>query len=177
MCEAGCGVGGGESPTVTAPRDRVGPSMSAVAMPAVTVLAVALFGVAGCSRAVLTEPAQLATDPACAQVLVELRGADEINGWDRREVSAQSTAAWGDGDVILRCGLHPLEPTTDPCQTMGGVDWVIRQSEDRTMFLSYGRAPAVEVSVRGQRPTNAADVLNTVSPAVATLPSTGRSCI
>lgn len=153
------------------------PRRLARAVLAVAMLGLATPGLTGCSGAVLTEPAQLATDPACAQVLVDLRGAERIDGWERRDVSAQSTAAWGDGDVILRCGVAPLGPSTDPCQTIGGVDWVIRQSEDRTMFLSYGRAPAVEVSLRGDRPTNAAEVLDAVSPAVATLPSTGRSCI
>ncbi len=137
--------------------------------------ALAAVAMAGCSRAYPTEPAEFATDPACSRVLVDLRGTDTLLDAPRREVTAQATAAWGDGEVVLRCGLAPLGPTTDPCFPVAGVDWVVREEGGRTYFTSYGRRPAVEVSVPG-KPQSADALLGSLSPAVATLAANGRTC-
>lgn len=116
----------------------------------------------GCASAVGTAPGPYATDPVCAQVV--LATPDELaEDLPRRDTTAQATTAWGtDGAaVVLRCGVEPLGPTTDRCQTVDAadgtsVDWVIvasdpddEQSSDWT-FTTYGRVPAIEVQVPAQ---------------------------
>lgn len=143
----------------------------------VLVLGAAAFAVSGCAAAAITTPAKHSTDTTCSTVIAQLTGVKEVNGLERREVSAQATAAWGDdASVQLRCGLDPLGPSTDVCQSVGGVDWVARQENGRTLLTSYGRAPAVEISVAGEQPTGLDAILDTLSPAVSTLPTNGRAC-
>lgn len=139
---------------------------------------VAALGVGGCAATVPTEAAEFAADPACAAVLAQLTGLSELNGLSRHEVTSQSTAAWGDsGDITFACGLAPLGPSTDVCQTVGEVDWVATLGEDRLLITSYGRAPAARVSLAGTQPPGVDVVLDTLSPAVSRLPENGRSCL
>ncbi|MWB97683.1 DUF3515 family protein [Agromyces seonyuensis] len=100
---------------------------------------------AGCAGTVAVDAAPDAANAACADVSVALP--DTVAGQERRETNAQATAAWGDpAAVILRCGVQPLGPTTLPCQTVDGIDWVIDDSDaPRYLLTTYGREPAVEV--------------------------------
>jgi len=117
---------------------------------------------AGCSSTVATTPGPHATDPVCAQVV--LATPDVLaDGLERSRTDAQATTAWSDGSaaVVLRCGVEPLEPTTDRCETVesadgSSVDWVVvasdpddEQSSD-WRFTTYGRVPAVELTVPAQ---------------------------
>lgn len=120
------------------------------------------------------EPGPGATDPACAQVLVQLPS--ELNGAPRRETTGQSTAAWGDPAVELRCGVQPLGPTTDPCVPVAGVDWVFREIGGNTTYTTYGRVPAVEVRLPGRNPAGADVALDAVSAAVGFL-TAERQCL
>ena len=95
---------------------------------------------------------------------------------ERRETDAQSTAAWGDPPVLLRCGVEPPGPTTDPCLTVEGVDWVARESGTAVVFTSFGRRPALEVSVPRGGPTGADAVLAALAPLAARLPQ-ARACL
>ncbi len=133
-------------------------------------------GVAGCSRAVPTEVAPSAADTACADVLVRLP--DALGDRERRQVTAQATAAWGDGDslVVVRCGLEPLGPTTDLCVRVGAVDWVTSRGEGTTRYTSYGRSPAVEIELQGADPEGADLVLSEIGTAVEVLP-VDRECV
>jgi hypothetical protein len=48
----------------------------------------------------------------------------------------------------VRCGVAPPGPTTDPCSSVNGVDWLIRQDEEggaTWTATTFGRDPAVEV--------------------------------
>lgn len=67
----------------------------------------------------------------------------------RRNVNAQSTAAWGDPvAVIVRCGLPLPDPSVLPCATVDGVDWLIDESARPSyVFRSYGLDPSTEVIV------------------------------
>jgi hypothetical protein len=114
---------------------------------------------AGCTSAVPVEVAPHATDPVCASVV--LATPDSLgDGLDRHDTTSQATTAWGDPahPVVLRCGVEPLGPTTEHCVTVatpGGasVDWVAvaddPEHEDTSAwsFTTYGREPAVEVTV------------------------------
>lgn len=123
------------------------------------------------------EAAPLASDPGCAEVLVRLP--DTLDELPRRQTTSQSSAAWSDGEdqVVLRCGVEPLGPTTDPCLSVGAVDWVTVPPRDGapTVYTSYGRTPAVEVALAGESPSGADVVLSEVGGAVEAL-AVDRSC-
>jgi len=133
-------------------------------------LAIAL---SACAPAVALEPAPEAASPACADVSVRLP--DEIGGLAERETTAQATGAWGQPTaIVLHCGAPPPAPTsTLPCYTVGEVDWLVDDADDPTfLFTSYGRTPAVTVAVDNTAVAGIT-VLESLSAAVAQLPSTG----
>ena len=98
-----------------------------------------------CAGTVSVPAAEDADDPLCAEVTVRLP--DEVDGQERRWTDAQATGAWGTpASVILTCGVEPPGPTEARCITLGGVDWIVDESDPpRYLIRSYGRAPAVEV--------------------------------
>ena len=143
--------------------------------PAALVAGAALVALTACTSTVATTAAPYATDPVCAQVV--LATPDELAaGLKRQDTDAQATTAWGDeaGAVVLRCGVEPLGPTTDRCQTVEAadgtsVDWVVvasdpddEASSDRTV-TTYGRVPAVQLEVPAEvartHPTSFLDAL------------------
>jgi hypothetical protein len=86
-------------------------------------------------------------------------------------------AVWGSPGIVLRCGAEPLGPTTLPCLEVNGVDWVVDDAEDLLRFLTYGRAPAVEVLVPADYGReNASGALVDLEPVVAPLPQ-DRRCL
>lgn len=119
---------------------RSAPSLLLLA--AVTAIAA---GLVGCSSTVSLDPAEGANDPLCADVVVRLP--DSVDGQQRRWTDAQATGAWGDPTaVILTCGVETPGPTEARCITIGGVDWIVDESEaPRYRITTYGRTPAVQV--------------------------------
>jgi hypothetical protein len=117
-----------------------------------------------------------ANDPACADVTSLLPGT--LAGEPRRWTDAQATGAWGDpAAVLFTCGVEPIGPTTLPCQTVNGVDWVIDESEaPQYRVTSYGRVPAVEVYLDNDV-VSSADVLDGLSLLVSRLPADGATCL
>lgn len=109
---------------------------------------VAAIGLTGCSTTVDMEPAQGANDAACAEVSVRLP--DSVDGQSRIWTDAQATGAWGnDGSaILLRCGVTPPGPTEAKCITLGGVDWIVDETQaPKYLVTTYGREPAVEVFI------------------------------
>ena len=107
-----------------------------------------LVGVlSGCAAAVPLTPAELANDPACADVMVRLP--DLVAGEERRTTNAQSTAAWGNpATVILRCGLPDAGPSALPCFSVDTIDWLRDDVNDPSFtFRAFGRSPGVEVII------------------------------
>lgn len=106
-----------------------------------------LVTLTACAPTVNLEAAELANDPACAEVTVRLP--DVIDTHEKRVTNAQATGAWGEPSaVILRCGLPPVEVSTLSCVTASGVDWLVDDSESPTYrFITFGRTPATEVIV------------------------------
>ncbi|HEX5728807.1 DUF3515 family protein [Microbacterium sp.] len=149
------------------------PRRSAV-LAAAWVLAMGAF-LAGCSSTVALQPAEDADDPGCADVTVRLPGT--VDGESRRWTDAQATGAWGDpASVILTCGVTPPGPTTLPCQSVNGVDWIIDDAEaPRYRVTTFGRTPAVEIYLDNDVVSSAA-VLDTLSQVVSVLPSDGSEC-
>ncbi|WP_156761968.1 DUF3515 family protein [Microbacterium karelineae] len=139
---------------------------------AVCVLALATVA-AGCTPTVHLEPAPSADDPICADVSV--RVPDSIGELSRVWTDAQATAAWGDPSAVLfRCGLESPAPTTLQCVTVGGVDWIVDDSESPNLRMTtYGRAPAAQVYVDSTRAVSN-DVLSALSNAANMLPKVGE---
>lgn len=135
----------------------------------------------GCASAVNVPPGAHAADPVCAEVLQALPGV--LADGERRSITSQATAAWGDPAVTLRCGVEVPGPSTERCITVESgdtsVDWLALEGDDEMVpehgrreggawtFVSYGRVPTVEVVVPtergGDQPTA---VLVALGPAV-----------
>jgi hypothetical protein len=129
----------------------------------------------GCTSTVSLQPAENANAPACADVTVRLP--DTVDGQPRRWTDAQATGAWGDpASVIITCGVPELGPTTLPCHSVNGVDWVIDESDaPRYRVTTFDRTPAVEVYLDNDV-VSSAQVLETLSQVVSVLPQNGQVC-
>lgn len=136
-----------------------------------TLTAALLLGAAvltGCSSTVSLQPATDANNPLCADVSVRLP--ETVGDAERRWTDAQATGAWGDEPaVILTCGVTPPGPTEAKCITLGGVDWIVDETDaPRYRVTTYGRTPAVQVYVDNKivSPNEALERLGTVIGAV-----------
>ncbi|HZI98525.1 MAG TPA: DUF3515 family protein [Actinomycetales bacterium] len=118
-----------------------------------------------CGAAVGVDAAPDAAHPACAEVFVVLP--DQLGDLPRRETTSQSSAAWGDPPVVLRCGVDPPGPTTEPCVGVGDVDWLQSGLDGGARFTTYGRVPALDVTVPDG--LSADVVLGALAPAAAVL--------
>lgn len=145
---------------------------------ALVAIVAAALALPGCSTTVSLTPAKQANDPACAAVTVRLP--DSVDGQQRRWTDAQATGAWADEDgrttVILTCGVDVPGPSTLPCETAGGVDWLIDASQaPNYRFTTYGRTPALEVYL-DYDVVSARTVLDALGTAVQQLPVGGTAC-
>ncbi len=123
-----------------------------------------------CTPLVSLEAAEDANDPACAEISV--RVPDVIGPHDRKYTNAQATAAWGDPTAIIyRCGLEPVQASTLPCVTAGGVDWLIDDSQAPSFrFITFGRSPATEIIVDSEQ-ASGITTLEELAPAVSAIPA------
>lgn len=153
----------------------------AVVVTVVAVAGAAVWAYASGSSGVQAAPD--GTDPACTRVLDALP--DRIAGLDRERQGAAGVAVWGEDTVVLRCGSTVLGPTQKQCLPVGpdeatSVDWVLDAESDRAVrFLTYGRVPAVEVTVRytdGLTSDQATSQLVDLAAAVSTIEQT-RTCV
>lgn len=134
----------------------------------------------GCSSAVALEPAVHAASVGCASVVAHLPAT--VAGLDQRNTNAQGTGAWGTPtEVLLRCGVAVPGPTsTLGCVTVSGIDWLTDDTHAPDfVFTSYGRSPAVQVVIAGDKKlsgakVNGSAVLSDLGPAVRVLPRTRR---
>jgi len=144
-------------------------------VPALAIALTAAIVVTGCASTVSLEAAEDANSPDCAEVTVRLPGT--LDGQERRWTDAQATGAWGDpATILLTCGVPPLGPTTLPCDTRNGVDWIIDDSEaPQYRFTTFGRTPAVEVYLDSEVVASA-EVIERLSAIVSLLPTDGSEC-
>ncbi|MFD8767866.1 MULTISPECIES: DUF3515 domain-containing protein [Microbacterium] len=130
---------------------------------------------AGCTTTVHLEPAADANNPACANVSVLLP--ESVGGLDRVFTDAQATGAWGDPTVVLRCGVEPPAPSALVCTTIGGVDWlVLEQEEERQRLVTFGRDPAVEVTIKRGEQIDFQTIVDKISASIQSglQPATGQ---
>lgn len=118
------------------------------------------------------EVAPLADDPRCAAAMQSLP--QDLDGRERLETTSQSTAAWGDPALTWRCGLQPLAPTTDPCYSLAGVDWVARESDGAATFTTFGRSPTIEVRIPDDQGRGTDVVLAAFAAGVEQFPQDGE---
>lgn len=150
--------------------------MSLRRLRALPVAATAVLLLAGCAAPVALEPAADATSVGCAEMSVRLP--DVVAEQPERETNAQGTAAWGTpAAVILHCGVEVPGPTTERCVSVLGVDWIVDESqadEEIYTLTTYGRDPAVEVTVDQSRASGSSAVTD-LANAVSYLPKE-REC-
>ncbi|MFW0119517.1 DUF3515 domain-containing protein [Rothia sp. P5764] len=132
-------------------------------------------------NAVNLQPAPDATNPACAKAMVAMP--KTLSGLDQRETTAQATTAWGEPTaIVLKCGVElPTAPVSDPCQSVNGVDWIVKptdkeqaQSSEQTATgtwyaETFGREPAIQVTFEADR-VSSSTVLAELASAVEQLP-------
>ncbi|WP_062464374.1 DUF3515 family protein [Demequina soli] len=143
-------------------------------------LALVALPLAGCATPLVVEAAPYAADPDCARVMLAMP--DVLGGLDYRETTSQATASWGDEyPLVMRCGVEPPGPTTQECLSVdsGGttVDWLVYDEGENWRTVTFGRSPAVELTVPKVRAQDAVgDVLAEVTLAAAKAPSNGLAC-
>jgi hypothetical protein len=156
------------------PRDRAGKRRLGWAALLVGVLALAAWYVLP-SSSYEVDPGPFAGDPRCAEVVD--RVPETVLDRARDDVRGAGAAAWGDGEVVLRCGVRPLPPNPNLCVTANGVDWVLDEQRARRdgvkVLTTYGRDPAVQVALDPGIDVGG-DALVTLNPAVEKIPQKAR---
>ena len=134
-------------------------------------LAAAAVVLTGCAAAVPMQPAADAENPACADIIVRLP--TTVADQPERETNAQATGAWGDPTaVLLTCGVAVPGPTTLPCVSINGVDWIEDDSDKpRYRYTTYGRDPATEVYIDSELVSGSTTLVDLAS-AIANVPAT-----
>ena len=123
---------------------------------------------------VSVEPGPYADNPRCSDVIS--RAPETVLHKQRDDVTGDGVAAWGDGSDTLRCGVTPPRPTTNLCVTVNGVDWVLdegRAQKDVQVLTTYGRDPAVEMTVEGDG-AKGGDAAVDVNRAVRSIPQKSK---
>lgn len=139
-------------------------------------LLLAATALAGCTGGPAVEAAPQAAAPACVAALAAAPAA--VLAQPRTPLDVPGAVGYGDPQVVVRCGLPALAPTSDACVTVDDVDWVLTADADPVVLVSYGRAPALEVSVPASYGRqNASAALVDLAPVARALPATGRSCV
>jgi hypothetical protein len=135
----------------------------------------AVLAACGGSGSALTA-APRAADPACVRALAQLP--TTVLGSSRTALAVAGAASFGQPSIVLRCGLPEQPPTTKPCLTVNGVDWVVDDAADPIVFTTYGRVPAAEVRVPlADGRENAPAALVDLAAVARALPTTTHHCI
>ncbi|WP_062079132.1 DUF3515 family protein [Demequina globuliformis] len=135
---------------------------------------------AGCAHPLVVDPAPYAADPDCAEVMLAIP--DIVGGLDQRGTTSQATQAWGEEfPIVARCGVEPPGPTTEPCLAIAtasaNVDWLVEETEEDWVAVTFGRSPALELTVPKVRADDAvSEVLSAVSTAAARAPVNNLEC-
>lgn len=124
-------------------------------------------------------------------MMTSIRNVEVLGGFDRVWTDSQGTIAWGTDPtaIILSCGVEELGASTFPCETIGGVDWVIDNSDPKFYRMTtFGRTPAAQVFINldalreqqmGGEATTDGDpggVVTRIAKYVADFDSNGKRC-
>ncbi|MFF8292994.1 DUF3515 domain-containing protein [Streptomyces sp. NPDC016309] len=144
------------------------------ALPVAVVAATVLLAATGCSSTDAQPSVAVPSPPPeeaalCGALHEELP--ETVAGLDRSdpEPGSELTAGWGDGAIVLRCGVPRPARMSDPrAQAIeaGGVNWMLEQRKgDGPRFTSTYRKTYVEVSM-GERFAHDASPLAAFADAV-----------
>ncbi|MFI8413124.1 DUF3515 family protein [Paeniglutamicibacter gangotriensis] len=127
----------------------------------------------GCTAIANVQAADDAGNPLCAEMMVVLP--PEVSGQEKRQTNSQATAVWGEpSQLVLRCGVTAPPPSTDPCVSVNGVDWLAKEGEEAWTLTTYGRVPATEL-IFDPNVIPSSTVLATLASAAAKIPAE-RTC-
>ncbi|MDH6237530.1 DUF3515 domain-containing protein [Cryobacterium sp. CG_9.6] len=151
------------------------PRFTALRVSAAATVLLGTILLTGCAAAVPLQPAADATNPACADVVVQLP--ELVSDEPIRETNAQATGAWGDPSaILLHCGVTVPGPTTLPCLTVNGIDWIEDDSDAPLYrYTTYGRDPAVELVIDSGK-VSGTNTLVDLASAVSGIPATA-ACV
>ena len=150
---------------------------------AALVLGLLASSLAACSGGGV-EAAPSAASSACSTALGAAPAT--VLGEPRTPLDVAGAVGYGTPQLVVRCGLPALGPVGDRCIDVDGVPWVLTSTEGEApvVLVTFGRAPAVELTVpardgedalaTGQRATAAAVDL---APVARALPKDGRDCV
>ncbi|MCB8903726.1 MULTISPECIES: DUF3515 domain-containing protein [unclassified Streptomyces] len=149
-------------------------------LPAAVTAAVLLLAAAGCSSpdaaASVVVPSPPAAEAAlCQDLAKELP--DAVAGLERSdpEPGSELTAGWGDGAIVLRCGVPRPEKMSDP-KAQGieanGVNWMLERPEGGgPRFTTTYRKTYVEVTLGEQYTHDMTPLADLADPVRKTVPS------
>lgn len=116
-----------------------------------TLLLTPLLLAGGCSYGISvdTYPTAPNTSKDCDALYADLPS--KIAGESRRDVKSTIAAAWGDPEIILRCGVEkPVALTrASRCDTVDDVGWFSEKIADGYLFTTIGRKFFISVEVPG----------------------------
>lgn len=133
--------------------------------------------VAACSGSEAVEPAPSAGSEACTTALAA--APTTVLGETRTALDVAGALAYGAPPVVVRCGVPAPGPSPDRCIELDGTDWLLTSADDAVpvVLVSFGRDPAVEVTVPGDYGReNASAAAIDLAPVAQALPSNGRAC-
>ncbi|MEU2075743.1 DUF3515 domain-containing protein [Streptomyces sp. NPDC056202] len=149
-------------------------------LPAAVTAAVLLLAAAGCSSSGAAASVEVPSPPAaeaalCQDLAKELPGA--VAGLERSdpEPGSELTAGWGDGAIVLRCGVPRPEKMSDP-KAQGveanGVGWMLERPEGGgPRFTTTYRKTYVEVTLGEQYTHDMTPLADLADPVRKTVPS------
>ncbi|MEU5218403.1 DUF3515 domain-containing protein [Streptomyces sp. NPDC020807] len=141
--------------------------------------AVLLLTVTGCSSsdagATVAVPRPPAAEAALCQALDE-ELPDTVAGLERGdpEPGSELTAGWGDGAIVLRCGVPRPEKMSDPkaqAVEANGVNWMLERTEGGgPRFTSTYRKTYVEVTLDERYAHDATPLADLAAPVKKAVP-------
>lgn len=112
-------------------------------------VAAPLLLAAGCSYGVSvdTYPTTPHTSRDCDALYADLP--NKVAGQSRREVKSTIAAAWGDPEIILRCGVEKPDALTrsSRCDSVDDVGWFSEETADGLLFTTIGREYFISIEV------------------------------
>ncbi|MEU8538721.1 DUF3515 domain-containing protein [Streptomyces sp. NPDC048717] len=151
------------------------PGRAAASLAGATVL---LLAVAGCSA---SEPSVPVPGPPAAEAAVCRALAKELPatvaglGRTGTDPKSELTAAWGDGAIVLRCGVARPEKMDDPqarAVDADGVNWMYELREgDGPRFTTTYRTAYVEVTLDKRYANDVGPLTDLAAPVRKAVPS------
>ncbi|MEV8589809.1 DUF3515 domain-containing protein [Streptomyces sp. NPDC051180] len=148
-------------------------------LPAAATAGVLLLAVVGCSSsgaaASVVVPSPPAAEAAFCQALAK-ELPDTVAGQGRSDPKPGSelTAGWGDGAIVLRCGVPRPEKMSDPKAqgvSANGVRWMLERTQGGApRFTTVYRKTYVEVSLDERYAHDMGPLVDLAAPVAAAVP-------